>query len=193
MKTKLSIITGFLGSGKTSFLNQFLKEMEGKKIGLIVNEFGKLSIDSQRLAGEKFHLVELNGGSIFCSCLEISFISSLIDLLDKNLDHVLVESSGFSDPSSLGNILRAIEISKGKCYNYLGNICLIDCENFLGEGDQETLVSQVEAADLLVLSKEDLVDQKVLEEVREKLEKFNPKADIILKSQFNYKNSNFCN
>ncbi len=187
MKTKLSIITGFLGSGKTSFLNQFLKEMEGKKIGLIVNEFGKLSIDSQRLAGEKFHLVELNGGSIFCSCLEISFISSLIDLLDKNLDHVLVESSGFSDPSSLGNILRAIEISKGKSYNYLGNICLIDCENFLGEEDQETLVSQVEAADLLVLSKEDLVDQKVLEEVREKLEKFNPKADIILKSQFNYK------
>ena len=71
---KLYFLTGFLGSGKTTLLKNLLENMEGMKVGVIQNELGKISIDGTVLQNDDIHMVELNRGSIFCSCLRLSFV-----------------------------------------------------------------------------------------------------------------------
>ena len=73
-KTKLYILTGFLGSGKTTVLQKILEKLEGKRTGIIQNELGKLSIDGTVLRDDDIKMVELTRGSIFCSCLKLSFV-----------------------------------------------------------------------------------------------------------------------
>ena len=72
-KTKLYILTGFLGSGKTTVLQKILEKLEGKRTGIIQNELGKLSIDGTVLRDDDIKMVELTRGSIFCSCLKLSY------------------------------------------------------------------------------------------------------------------------
>ena len=68
-KTSLYLLTGFLGAGKTTFLTNVLKDLEGEKVGVIMNEFGKVGIDGTIIQKEGMELVEINRSSIFCSCL----------------------------------------------------------------------------------------------------------------------------
>ena len=77
-KIKLYFLTGFLGSGKTTILRNLLENMEGTKVGVIQNELGKISIDGTVLQNNDIQMVELNRGSIFCSCLRLSFVDALV-------------------------------------------------------------------------------------------------------------------
>ena len=70
-KKKLYVLTGFLGSGKTSLLLHLLDNLEDKKIGIIQNEFGKLSIDGMLVERNGIKMTEINRGSIFCTCLKL--------------------------------------------------------------------------------------------------------------------------
>ena len=108
---KLYFLTGFLGSGKTTLLKNLLENMEGTKVGVIQNELGKISIDGTVLQNDDIHMVELNRGSIFCSCLRLSFVDALAKMSQQGLEYVFVESSGFGDPSNAEEILEA---TKGK-------------------------------------------------------------------------------
>ena len=85
-QTKLYVLTGFLGSGKTTLLLELLKQLEGKKIGIIQNEFGKLGIDGTILRNDDIQMVEINRGSIFCSCLKLSFVSALSEMIQHDFD-----------------------------------------------------------------------------------------------------------
>ena len=71
-KIKLYFLTGFLGAGKTTILRNLLENMEGTKVGVIQNELGKISIDGTVLQNNDIQMIELNRGSIFCSCLRLS-------------------------------------------------------------------------------------------------------------------------
>ena len=75
--TKLYVITGFLGAGKTTLLLKLLEHLKGSRVGIIQNEFGKLGIDGAILKNDDIHMVEINRGSIFCSCLKLSSHPSL--------------------------------------------------------------------------------------------------------------------
>ena len=99
-KSKLYLLTGFLGAAKTTFLTNVLKDLEGKKLAVIMNEFGKVGIDGALIQKEGMELVEINRGSIFCSCLQLSFVSALIEMADRNMEYVFVESSGLADRKS---------------------------------------------------------------------------------------------
>ena len=90
MKKELYLLTGFLGSGKTSLLLHLLNHVQGRKIGIIQNEFGKLSIDGEILRRGGFTMVEINRGSIFCSCLKLNFVQALAELGQMELDTVFV-------------------------------------------------------------------------------------------------------
>ena len=79
-KIKLYFLTGFLGSGKTTILRNLLENMEGTKVGVIQNELGKISIDGTVLQNNDIQMVELNRGSIFCSCLRLSFVDALVQI-----------------------------------------------------------------------------------------------------------------
>ena len=93
------LVTGFLGAGKTTFVNGFLDEYKGR-VAVIVNEFGNEGIDGELIhKTEGTEIYEINSGSIFCSCKLMDFANALIELSKYDVDIVLVEASGLSDPS----------------------------------------------------------------------------------------------
>lgn len=180
-RSKLYLLTGFLGAGKTTFLTKVLEDLEGKKVAIIMNEFGKVGIDGTIIKKEGMELVELNRGSIFCSCLQLSFVSALVEIADKNMDYVFVESSGLADPSNIGEILEAVKVAKGDSYDYSGAITIVDGVNFLKQIDEdiETVKRQLKYCDLAIISKVDLIDDSTKKEVMENIKDINPKVDII--------------
>lgn len=179
-KTKLYLLTGFLGAGKTTFLTNVLKDLEGKKVAVIMNEFGKVGIDGTIIKKDEIELVEINRGSIFCSCLQLSFVSALTEMADRNMEYVFVESSGLADPSNIGDFLEAVEVVKGDVYNYSGAICIVDGVNFLEQvEDIETVERQLKFSHLVILSKVDLIDNDKLNKVKAKIREINEKVDIV--------------
>lgn len=176
-KIDLYLLTGFLGSGKTTFLKSLLENAGDKKIGIIMNEFGKVGIDGGLVEDKANELIEINRGSIFCSCLQLSFVQSLKDMSEKPIDVLFVEGSGLADPSNIGEILEATEIMIGEIYNYAGSICLVDAVNFLEQSEEsETLEAQVKHSHLAVVSKTDLEDN--FEDVKKVVLSFNNSIDI---------------
>ncbi len=179
-KTKLYLLTGFLGSGKTTFLTNVLESLSGNKVAVIMNEFGKVGIDGTIIKREGMELVEINKGSIFCSCLQLTFVSALIDMADRNMEYVFVESSGLADPSNIGDFLEAVKVAKGDVYDYSGAICIVDGVNFLEQvEDIETVERQLKFCHLVIISKVDLIDGEKLNKVIEKVREINHKAEIV--------------
>ena len=99
--TKLFVLTGFLGAGKTTFLKRILCNWEGKKIGVIQNDLGKVNIDGELIEKDGLELREISQGSIYCSCRKLDFVKALAELAQRELQYVLVESSGIGDPSNV--------------------------------------------------------------------------------------------
>lgn len=179
-KTKLYLLTGFLGAGKTTFLTNVLDDLSEHKVSVIMNEFGKVGIDGTIIEKEGMELVELNRGSIFCSCLQLSFVSALVEMADRNMEYVFVESSGLADPSNIGEFLEAVEVAKGDVYDYSGAICIVDGVNFLEQvEDIETVERQLKFCHLVIISKVDLIDENELKRVKAKIREINDKADIV--------------
>jgi len=173
-KTSLYLLTGFLGAGKTTFLTNVLKDLEGEKVGVIMNEFGRVGIDGTIIEKEGMELLEINRGSIFCSCLKISFVQAMIELADKGLKYLFVESSGLADPSNIGDVMNAVRELKGDVYDYQGAICLVDAVHFLDQvEDLETVERPLKHRHLAVVSKADLVDEETLSKVIEKIREIN--------------------
>lgn len=176
---KLYFLTGFLGSGKTTILRNLLENMEGAKVGVIQNELGKISVDGTVLQNNDIQMIELTRGSIFCSCLRLSFVDALVQMSQKGLEYVFVESSGFGDPSNAEEILEATKVMVGDAYDFRGCICLVDCFNFLDQlGDTETIDRQLKHCNLAVLTKIDLVDRERIEFIKEKVQEINPVCPI---------------
>ncbi|WP_423128154.1 CobW family GTP-binding protein [Gaoshiqia sp. Z1-71] len=179
MSIPLHLVTGFLGSGKTSFLNHFISRDKGKrKIAIIQNEFSPVNIDGRNLRQTFRHeILEINNGSVFCVCLLGSFISSLSDFVDKCQPDVLImEASGLSDPIGVGQIFQSEKI-KGKVY--LEQVwCLVDTLNF----DRipallPRLNHQLRVADIIILNKIDLAGGKI-EGIVSHVKKINPYARL---------------
>ena len=83
VNTKLYVLTGFLGSGKTTALLKLLERLKGSRIGVIQNEFGKLGIDGTILRNDDIQMVEINRGSIFCTCQKLNFVKALAEMAQK--------------------------------------------------------------------------------------------------------------
>ena len=98
---ELILLTGFLGSGKTTLLQQLLREYEDKKIGVIVNDFGKINVDAKLVSSSGIQMAELANGSIFCACIKDKFVDSLIEMSQRDLDYLFIEASGLADPSNM--------------------------------------------------------------------------------------------
>lgn len=174
-RKKLYVLTGFLGAGKSSLLLHLLNSMSDKKIGVIQNEFGKLSIDGEIVNRNGIEMTEINRGSIFCSCLKLSFVQALAEMGKLDLDFVFVESSGLADPSNIEEILEAVRVLAGDAYSFEGVICLIDSVNFLEQlADIETVDRQLAHCNMAVINKVDLVDTSQLEKVIAAVRKINP-------------------
>lgn len=189
-KINLYLLTGFLGSGKTTMLLKLLNELKDKRVGVIQNEFGKLGIDGTILRKENLEIIEINRGSIFCSCLKISFVQALAEMSKQDLDYVIVESSGLADPSNIEEILRGVQVLVEDNYVFKGAICLIDGVNFLDQlKDLETINRQLKHCHLAVINKVDLINDDHLNKLIVEIKKINPVCDILTCSfgNVNYK------
>lgn len=179
----LTIITGFLGSGKTTFLKRLLSRYaDAKKIGVIQNEFASLNVDSRELrqTGKTFELMEINRGSVFCVCLVAEFKTGLRDFIRAHQpDAIFLEASGLADPIAVVEILRAPEL---RDIVHLAKIyCIVDAVTFLAmERVNLRLTHQVRTADLVLVNKSDAADEAIKAAVVERVRQINPLAQIRL-------------
>ena len=177
------LISGFLGSGKTTFLQNLFKLYGEKKIGVIVNEFGKIPVDGALIQKDGVTAIEIANGSIFCSCLAGSFIEGLTAMAEIYLEALFIESSGLSDPSGMEKIMHDINLIINYIYDYRGTVCIVDATRYLELSQAlETVNKQVIYSHLIVVNKSDLVDTERLREVEASLRELNPFAPIITTS-----------
>ena len=179
-KKKLFVLTGFLGAGKTSFLQHVLEAFSDKKLAVIQNEFGKIGIDGSILQKQGIPIKEINRGSIFCSCLQLSFVEALAELAKSDAEFLFVESSGLADPSNIRDILKSVEVLAGDVYDFQGVICLIDGVHFPKQvKDTETVDRQLKHCDVAIVNKMDLISEKQYKEVLSLIREVNPHCLIL--------------
>ena len=179
-KIDLYVLTGFLGSGKTTVLLNLIETLKEEKVGIIQNEFGKLGIDGTILKRDNIEMVEINRGSIFCSCLKLSFAQALAEMSKMDLKYLFVESSGLADPSNIEEILDGVKVMAGDKYDLKGVLCLIDAVNFIEQlSDLETVNRQLKHCHMAIINKVDLINDEKLETLIEEIRKINPACDII--------------
>jgi G3E family GTPase len=205
----VSVISGFLGSGKTTLLNHVLSNREGLKVAVIVNDMSEVNIDSQliergeaRLDRTKEKLVEMSNGCICCDLRE-DLMEQVAELASENkYDYLLIESTGIGEPMPVAATFAYTD-ENGKSLSDVAQldtmITVVDAANFfkyvessedlqklglgVSESDDRTivdlLVDQVEFADVIILNKTDLMDEKQLKKVEALITKLNPDAKFI--------------
>ncbi len=186
-KIPFHIISGFLGSGKTTFLKRVIEKYAGEhKIGIIQNEFAPANIDGAELknSGKDFQLLEINNGSVFCVCLLGNFVRSLEKFIDEHQPEMLIiEASGLSDTTSISEVVSSGTLAE-KIF-LASNWCIVDAMNFRKSGlMKERVFHQLRMADFVVINKTDLLEENV-EDLRIEIIKGNPFAKILV--------STFCN
>lgn len=180
-KIPLYLITGFLGSGKTSVINSLLSLLKDKKVGLVLNDFGHITVDSHLVKGlsEVVASTSLSGGQIFCSCLSGSFVKSVVEMTRYNPDYIIVEASGLAKPSPLLEIVSHITDQTNNRVTYGGMMCVVDAERYhLLSKSLMTLEEQVVFSDWFIVNKSDLVTQDRLDETLSRIKELKPLAPI---------------
>src|SRR5690554_5600656 len=182
---KIIIINGFLGSGKTTFLQKCLMFFKNKKIGLIINEFGDFSIDHKLIEDISTTKREIHSGSIFCSCKEEEFIIKMNELISNNMELIIVESSGFSNPTSLDRIINYI-ILKNNINPEVMRVTICDAKTLYKIINTLSIIeNQIEYSDLILLNKIDLVNEDELSNAISIIKKVNNNSKIICCSYCN--------
>lgn len=178
--TQVFLISGFLGSGKTTFLNHMLKDTPPDlKLLVLMNEFGEESIDGALVEDPELEMIEISKGSIFCACVKGDFIKALYQIaFVVKPDVLVIEASGVANPTDIGRDLF-LPIYKG-VYKTLEKVCLIDAANFLEQYEVFTaLQKQVEAADNFIINKTDLVENPIIDSIKKVVLGHNLKAKFV--------------
>lgn len=174
---RLLLITGFLGSGKTTLLNRILGEYKNHKVGVIVNEYGSVSVDDALISEQGSEMTVLKNGSVFCACLKEDFISALVRMSSAPLDYVFVESSGLADPSNMETVLEGVYKAGGMKYDYLGSVCVTDAVYFTRHVMVlPALSAQIEYSGAVIINKTDLISPEQTDEVEAAVAAINPSA-----------------
>lgn len=179
-KIPVIMISGFLGAGKTTFLNNILRENQHLKIGVIVNDFGQINIDNRLVSGAfNENQIDLSNGCICCMVGDNGLREPLDILANKssNLDVILVEASGVAEPYDLMNVLR----HSGNEFTFFGgNIYLIDAKNFdLAQEEFPTHFKKcLQTSDILVINKTSKVSKEKLSKIRNLARSLNARAPI---------------
>ena len=185
MSIPVLLVTGFLGAGKTTLLNNLLSidGITGKRVALLINEFGEVGLDGDRLRGsvpDDEAIVELNKGSIFCSCIKTDLAEALGRIRDRlSPDLVIAEATGLAVSTDL---LAAVEdASLRSSFSVQANICVVDALNYFKVLPfLKVAAGQVAAADGVVLNKTSLVSKSELEKLDSVISELNPDAPLYL-------------
>ena len=152
----LTVVTGYLGAGKTTLVNHVLRHAEGRRIMVLVNDFGEIAIDADLIQSQEGDTLTLANGCICCS-MGGDLFYALSDALDRQPrpDHLVIEASGVADPKRITEIARAEPDLRLD-----GTIALVDAGGFTGLITDKHVGSSVQrqlaASDLIVINKSDL-------------------------------------
>ncbi|WP_214775208.1 GTP-binding protein [Exiguobacterium sp. s37] len=204
----ITVLSGYLGSGKTTLLNHILHNREDKKYAVIVNDMSELNIDEKLIEQGGFSrtdekLVELSNGCICCTLRE-DLLTAVYDLTkDRDLDGIIIESSGISEPIPVAQTFTYADDALGidltsrvyidamvtvvDAYRFFKDFnsgeSLMERQQAVDTGDVrevvDLLVDQVEFADIIVLNKADRVSEAELQEMKGLLKTLNPSARLL--------------
>ena len=168
------IVSGFLGAGKTTFIQKLLKEKKFEKVMLLENEFGEIGVDGA-FFDKSLNIKEINNGCICCS-LQGDFEDALEEIEEMGVSDLLIEPSGVGKLSEIINVVRG-----DSDFRIVSHICVVDVKtcrkyhlNF-----KEYFNDQVAAANAVILSHTDVADEETIEQARQIARELNEEAPII--------------
>ncbi len=161
------LITGFLGSGKTTFLNRLIAAFpQDRKLMILMNEFGDIGVDGLLVAGEDLDILEISRGSIFCACVKTDFIRGLASIAREiRPDLLVIEATGAADPGDMKRDL-GLPVFQNR-FRLREQICLIDAANFTAVYEAFASVEkQMAAATCFIINKTDLAEPDEIRRIR---------------------------
>lgn len=178
MPVPILLVAGFLGAGKTTVVNHLLAHAEGKRIAAVVNDFGAINIDAELIAGASDGVVSLSNGCICCT-LEGDLLRTLATLLrrDPRPELIVIETSGVADPADIvRNLMDPVIWQEAPLDTVL---CVVDATQPAERLNDALLRSQLRAADVVALTKVDLVDAARRTEMRDAVRALRPAAVVV--------------
>lgn len=185
-KIPVTILTGFLGAGKTTFVNYLLHQNHGHRLAIIENEFGEVGIDGGLVKRSEEQVVEMMNGCICCTVREdlVGVFDNLWTMREK-FDAILIETTGLADPAPVAQTFFAHPEVEQR-FKLDAIITFVDCKHIIthldqkkAEGVENEAVEQVAFADRLILNKTDLVSAEELKVVKTRLAAINAAATMI--------------
>jgi len=175
----VTILTGFLGAGKTTFLNHLLARDEERRYAIIENEYGRQGIDNELVLRPDETIVQLDSGCLCCT-LNDKLYDLLNDLHERRdeFDEIIIEATGLADPVGLAQPFISHPIIK-KYFPLRAIVCLVDAEQVEQQvRETEETIRQITFSDVLLINKVDLVTSKDLDDLHLMLQRTNPLASI---------------
>jgi G3E family GTPase len=174
----VTLITGYLGAGKTTLLNRILTHEHGKKIAVIVNEFGEVGIDHQLVIDADEEIFEMNNGCICCTVRGdlIRIIGNLMRRRDK-FDYLVIETTGLADPAPVIQTFFVDDDVQAQTH-LDAVVTVVDAKHVLQHWEAEEVQEQIAFADVIALNKTDLVTPAELESLEQKIRAMTPLAKI---------------
>ncbi|WP_040984217.1 CobW family GTP-binding protein [Oceanobacillus jeddahense] len=172
----VTILTGFLGAGKTTMLNKLLHDMPSEKVAVIINEFGDTSIDSQLVIRTKEEIVEINSGCICCN-VRGDLINLLTDLMkqEEKVDRVVIETTGMANPAPVIQTFLMDE-QMADTFEIDSVITMVDAKHIEQHLQEEEPEQQIAFADILLVNKTDLITEDERKQLAEQLTHMNSNA-----------------
>jgi len=179
-KIPVTVITGYLGSGKTTLLNHILTQQHGRKVAVIVNEFGEVGIDGQLIVQDSDEqLIEFNNGCLCCT-VRGDLIETITKLRERagELDAILIETTGLADPAPVAStFFVSEEVRSGTRLDAF--VTVVDAINLEQNLEQSVEAQeQVAFADIVLINKIDLATDEAVARIERKVRSLNPLARI---------------
>jgi G3E family GTPase len=178
----ITILTGFLGSGKTTLVNQIIKKNPDIRFGLIINEFGEVGIDGQILDNPKEEIMEISNG---CLCCVVR--SDLVEAIKKmvnsgKVDYIIIETSGLAEPDPIMQTFVSLKTDGFDTPIKMDSlITLVDSINFESNlKEYKVIGQQIELADVVVLNKVDELSLEKIKELKLMVKNMNPFGSILV-------------
>jgi G3E family GTPase len=178
-RVPVTVLTGYLGAGKTTLMNRILSEAHGKKYAVVVNEFGEIGIDGELIVQSDEDVFEMNNGCVCCTVRGdlIRVVEGLMKRPGK-FDAILVETTGLADPVPVAQTFFMDEDVRAKT-KLDAVVTVADAKHLAARlGDSKEAAEQIAFADVILLNKTDLVSPAELARVERRIRAINPHAII---------------